>query len=596
MIKNFILSGLKELWIDEINDKYILDPFIYYELEKTKKIKSFDSVETADYRRRTKADLIYDSNFINKKWNKYLPIIGNRLNTIHKKSFDIMFWEKALSISFERYITFVYEVYASCEKNFNPDFHKVNILSFKRIRPSIDFDKQRDLFQHSHFGKEQIFSLYIKFHNYIFHNELDISPKINRQNSRNPFVKKLKNINYHLIKREILKKLYKSQPHTIGIHGSFFSNENLNNLIIKSNGHVYPFDWNINYETNFNIIWANERELLSEINSDFDKFDKFFFYTFRYLFPMDFIENFSNILNYYKNLFDKNSKLKYMTSEAWPSCSTLSIGLAYLKTMGVKHIYNEHNYFAHPYVNNELNKAIKMVDIFTSLGWYDKKHSNMIKSSSMFNFKIKKEKFPVYEICYLTDVKQINMAQITPSYGTSCENALKYYEFVKLFFSGLTNKTLKKIYFREYPKNITDNWLHYDDNYMLQPYIEKMKKIDSVKETGKQSIAKSKLVIVDYLSTPYLESIISDIPTIFFHNQETYYLKNEFSDFFDPLLECGICQNNPIKAAKFLNQIKHDPQEWWESKLVQKNKSIFIKNNISTNGQLQKYLLKISVK
>ena len=315
-----------------------------------------------------------------------------------------------------------------------------------------------------------------------------------------------------------------------------------------------------------------------------------------YLFPIDFIENFSNILNYYKNLFDKNSKLKYMTSEAWPSCSTLSIGLAYLKTMGVKHIYNEHNYFAHPYVNNELNKAIKMVDIFTSLGWYDKEYPQMIKSSSMFNFKIKKEKSPVYDICYITDVKQINMPQITPTYGTSCENALKYYEFVKLFFSELTDKTLKKIYFREYPKNITANWLHYDNSYMLQPYIQKMKKIDSVKETGKQSIAKSKLVIVDYLSTPYIESIISDIPTIFFHNEETYYLKNEFSDFFDPLLECGICQNNPIKAAKFLNQIKRDPQEWWESKLVQKNKSIFIKDNISINGQLQKYLLKISDK
>ena len=33
-VKNFIVSGLKELWIDEINDKYILDPFIFYELKK----------------------------------------------------------------------------------------------------------------------------------------------------------------------------------------------------------------------------------------------------------------------------------------------------------------------------------------------------------------------------------------------------------------------------------------------------------------------------------------------------------------------------------------------------------------------------------
>ena len=38
MKKNFIVSGLKKLWIDEINDKFILDPFIYYELRKTNEI------------------------------------------------------------------------------------------------------------------------------------------------------------------------------------------------------------------------------------------------------------------------------------------------------------------------------------------------------------------------------------------------------------------------------------------------------------------------------------------------------------------------------------------------------------------------------
>ena len=113
------------------------------------------------------------------------------------------------------------------------------------------------------------------------------------------------------------------------------------------------------------------------------------------------------------------------------------------------------------------------------------------------------------------------MAQITPSYGTSCENALKYYDFVKLLFFELSDKTIKTIYLREYPKNISADWLHYDDSYMLQPYYDKMKKIDSVKETGKQSIAKSKLVIIDYLSTAHLESLVSDIPTIFFHNKNT---------------------------------------------------------------------------
>jgi len=593
MVKNFIVSGRKELWINEINDKYILDPFVYYELMKTKEIRLFNSTESAKYRRQKKTDLVNDSNFINDKFEKYIPIIGYRLNLIHKKTFDNMFWRKALSISFERYITFIYEVYANCEKYFNPSYHKINILSLESFYPPINFDKQRDLFQHSHFGKEQIFSLYIRFHEYSFNKEIgQISNKKNHERT-NSLTSTLKKINYDLLKREVIKIIYKNKKHTIGIHGSFFNNKTLNELILASDGNIYPFDWEIKYNIDLNSIWNEERKLISNYETDFDKFDKFFFYTFNYFFPREFIENFSSILQYYTNLYEDNTSLHYITSEAWPSCSSLSIGLAYLKTKGVKHIYNEHNYFAHPYLNNELDKAIKLVDIFTSLGWYDKKYANMKASNSLFNFKIKKKNISAYNICYITDVKQVNVPQITPSYGTSCENALKYYDFVKLFFSEISESTISEIYLREYPKNIVANWLFYDDSYMLRPYYDKMKKIDSEKETGKQSMSKAELVIIDYISTPHIESLVSDIPTILFHNKKTYYLNDDYSDYFDPLIECGICQTDPIKAAKIVEKIKDNPSEWWYSDSVRKNRIKFLEKNLARSNHLQNYLLKL---
>jgi len=597
MKKNFIVSGLKKLWMDEINDKFILDPFIYYELKKNKEIQYFDSIERANYRRKTKEDLVCDSNFINKKVNKYIPIIGERLNTIHNKKFDSIFWTKALSISLERYVTCLFEVYANCKANFNPDLHKCNILSLESFYTPISFDKQRDLFQHSHIGKEQIFSLYIRYHKISYTKEIELVNNLDNKKKNkwfHSFLSKLKKINYNLLKREVLKKLYNNKNHTIGIHGSFFSNKDLNDLMIRSRGKIYPFSWNIDFNYNTNKNWNNERNILGEYKTDFDNFDRFFFYTIKYFFPMEFIENFSKVLKHYNMLFNNNSSLKYITSEAWPSCSTLSIGLAYLKTKGVKHIYNEHNYFAHPYINNELDKAIKLVDIFTSLGWYDKKYPNMKASNSLFNFKIKKKNTPVYNICYITDVKQTNMSQITPSYGTSCENTLKYYDFVKLLFFELSDKTIKTIYLREYPKNISAGWLHYDDSYMLQPYYDKMKKIDSVKETGKQSIAKSKLVIIDYLSTAHLESLVSDIPTIFFHNKNTYYLKDNYTDYFDPLIDCGICQTDPVKAARFIEGIKDNPSDWWYSNTVRENRKIFLEKNLADNNHLQNYLFGIS--
>lgn len=593
---NFIVSGAKELWINEMKDKFILDPFIYYELKKSKEIESFYNVETAKHRRQNKLDLVLDSEYINEKFEKYVPIIGKRLNTIHHKSFDIIFWRKALSISFERYITFIYEVYINCKKYFNPKIHKVNILSLESINPTISFNKQRDLFQHSHLGKEQIFSLYIRFNKIPFNNEIDITDKIkNKKKNDYPywFKSNIIKIDYEIIIREFFKKLYKNKKHTIAIHGSFFSNKNLNELMLKSKGKIYPIDWLFAYKYNSKKIQDDWRIFLSNTETHFDDFDHFFFYTTKYFFPREFLEDFTQILNYYDILLDNHKSVKYITSEVWPSCSTVAIGLAYLKTRGIKHIYNEHNYFAHPYVNNELDKAIKLVDIFTSLGWYDNKNSQMIKSSSLFNFKIKSKKSPKYDICYITDAKQANMPQITPSYGESCENAIRYYEFVKLFFSQLSNDTIKKMFLREYPKNISDYWLQYDDSFMLQPYYQMMKKVDSEKETGKQSISKSKLVIIDYISTPYIESILSDVPTVFFHNKNTYYLSDRYIDFFDPLIECGICQNNPVKAAIFVEEIKDNPNEWWYSDIVRNNRKKFLEKNLSENNHLENYLLEL---
>ena len=54
-------------------------------------------------------------------------------------------------------------------------------------------------------------------------------------------------------------------------------------------------------------------------------------------------------------------------------------------------------------------------------------------------------------------------------------------------------------------------------------------------ELGKYSILdilpKTKLVIISYLSTSYLEALISNIPTIILINKKNYFLKNKMKIF-----------------------------------------------------------------
>ncbi len=592
---NYIVTDKRELWLDNVHNKFIADPFLYHQLIKNNEADKYNIVGIAQYARQSVNDLKKDNDFVVEKYKKYIPILSDRLNQIHNSKYSKEFWEKALSVGFERYIVFMYELYRNSEVNFDKDKHICKVVSLESIEAPIDFDNQRDLFQHSALVQEQIFSLYIN----CFYPS--VCESINVKSYNNKKLKKDqkskvwgKLFNASKVKREVIKILYRYKNHKIGVIGSFFSPNEMSDLIVRSNGLVYPFEWHDNIENDLNELHDRERDLLASFDSKFDKFDKFFFYSMKYFFPKLLVENFTRAIDQFHQLYNKNTNLKYIVSEAWMSVSSLSLKLAYLKTKGVKHIYNEHNYYAHPFVGSELDRAIDLVDIFISLGWYDSKYSNMIRGGSLFDFKIIKSDTPSYDICFITDPKLVRRPQFTATMGSMCENVEKSYNFTKLFFTNLNDDLLQRIYFRGYPKSMSNDWMIYDDAYMLQPFYDKLSKIDPDKESGLESMSKSKLVVVDYISTPYLQSIVSDIPTIFFHNQSIYFLKEEYKTFFDPLIEAGICHTSPESAAEFIATIIDDPNKWWDSMRTKELRDVFLKDNFGEEATLSDYLIGIS--
>ena len=366
----------------------------------------------------------------------------------------------------------------------------------------------------------------------------------------------------------------------------------INRLLFRSNGRIkiskYQFILNQKKVVDFGL-----RKILSETNKNFDDFDKYFFSTLPYCMPKIYIENFEDIIS---QLHIQKFNFKYVTSEAWLSDSKLSIYLSYLKEIhGIKLIYNEHNYYEHPWIGSLVNRESKLCDIYLTLGWKSNNINNLVTGSSLaVNFQYKAKKKKKHTITYISSGAAAKRPAFSSSYGWCAENAPLYYIFINNFFKTLSKELKSKILFRYYPIENTQELLLYEQNYMIEEDLLIMKKNNDIKTQALKLMSESELVIVDYLSTSYIEALIMNVPTIFFWNRDTYFISEEYKDFFKNLCEVKICQTNPIEAAEHVQSIIKNPAKWWHSTEVQKARTEFLKKNFGKPENMLNYLVNIS--
>ena len=397
-------------------------------------------------------------------------------------------------------------------------------------------------------------------------------------NKKNSFWARIKRIDFHKVLRRFLKFLYRKKLHKVLILDSYFSNKNRNKLYVKSSGEITDYTFKkINQDSNTDI--AARIKYFATIIIE-DDFDKFFKNCLIFTFPQFFIENFKTNLNY-NNILVENLSCNYIISESWISSTYLSFFLSLAKEIkGINHIYNEHNYMEHQFIGNHNFLISDMVDIFYTIGWEaNSKYKNIKQGASLFPFTEKSYRFNNDNvILYMSASPSKKIEEFNSAYGENGENGLYYLIFIEIFFKILNQSVFEEISYRGYPSR--NDWLeHSKDKYID---FKRIKHIDDFSKSGKHAMLNSKLVIIDYLATSYLESLLMNIPTIIFWNQDTYYLTDDNKDFFDQLVLCGICQTSPEEAAKFVNELVENDsiEKWWYSEKTQNARKAFLDTNI----------------
>ncbi len=592
---NYIVSNLRTI-------KNVRKSFFHAQYCAYKYGLDIDSNNVAKFLDYNKEQVQSFWDYTEKKYLKYLNIIGARLNNLHGTNYSNIFWKRVFSLDLLRFISGMHQFYIYASKNFDLKKHTCSILSEKSYKIVDSFEQQRELLNGSCFGQEQLLSLYLKcFYPNIFR-EFDWKNDDLKINNNFKFnIKNFFNIkNYN--KKKIINKLYQYTDRfkysnsnvTIGIMGCYFDKFYFNELKMKSFGKIKNISIpNLSYNNNVDF---EMRTQLSKITVDMDDFDKFFFFSLKYLIPKYLVENFTgSIINITQHL-KKFKNLKILISEAWMGSSSINLfrSFAYEK-QGVQTFYNEHNCIFHPYVGNLTDIQAELVDKYLTFGW-DNEDPKFVKLASLFPFtnEIKKKKF---DILYVSNPARYRRTFYSSSYGHSGNGAIKQLKFVAAFFKKLSPEILKKISYREYPKDYFYQSLSYDKELILKDDLKYTKKLSSYKfkgETNKDQMASSSIVIIDFLSTSYLESLKMNIPTICFLDSESMYLNKKNPNFFDELIEAKIVHTTPDSAAKLLKDVYENPSEWWNTGKTQDLKNRWLNKNFGNPDDMVEYLIKLS--
>ena len=123
MKTNFVVSNCYDVWIPDLENLFVLNPFIEHKLELDGIKDRYKRIETASLRQTNKQELVSDHELVDTKVRKYTKILNRRLNQIHNVSHGSEFWEKALSLSLLRHTSMCHNFNQSCKENFDPSIH-----------------------------------------------------------------------------------------------------------------------------------------------------------------------------------------------------------------------------------------------------------------------------------------------------------------------------------------------------------------------------------------------------------------------------------------------------------------------------------------
>lgn len=135
-----------------------------------------------------------------------------------------------------------------------------------------------------------------------------------------------------------------------------------------------------------------------------------------------------------------------------------------------------------------------------------------------------------------------------------------YYAKQKQFIKTLSQQQLERVRYRAHPRR---------ENIGFTQEVAKLGiKMDCSKNLW-DALSKAKLVVIDHVSSSIVEILLSNKPFLIYFDMEVWQVSDLAKNLLVDLEKNNLYFNEPIKAAKYVNTIIENIDQWWLDKTRQ---------------------------
>lgn len=565
--KNIRATALNEFWCEEYPESI----YLWHGAQHNKTLNDIEKNKTQILNDHfsTQREIEKGHEFCKKFYYKILKELASRLNKVHDLELPVYFWQAAFGYWLYRHVSVAYDKYV-CLSALDIDTTGIKLLS------KDDFYIPQNHYDYmfcfaSDFGVQQLVSQY-----YYLFKTIDFE-MVNRK-----FISSEANPNNDSMPARLRRKLSMLKAERQIALLDVFLGENTKNILEEVSygniGNIYlPI-------VKKNVLDTDlEKRKFIASNEIGEGFESYFMQTLYYCLPKDFLENFKE----YYMVFQEDVKSKnytHIVAESWITSIPHAIYVGVAKLNNKQFISQEHGGSRLYYKNGMQFIDFDVADIYLSTG--SKENKSILIQGGLscrdiipYQFGLKNE-----SILFITTTKWIYW-QETNEYGATNSTFVRELKMTSDFISLCPPYLKGKMIFRERKMQFLWN---------VGRFLEIDKKDIKVDEDiFTHSILKSRIVIIDHMSTGFAEILLMKAPFILLYNVNFIPFSNDLRRIFNDLIRCGVVHVSAESAVSHLASICDDVDSWWHSEAVQKSVNQLTDRSVAPASKTVDYLLSL---